>query len=657
MSSGKCRRGVQVEQLDPRRLLSSEVITPPGIQPLTEVASLDGIGVFFGSPPTVTSSPPRTLYRTDGTALGTVPIAMFPPQGIRNTFVRLDDLIYFEAYTADAGWEMWQTDGSTAGTRIVADQRPGTTQGARPLAATASWLLTFAYDPTSGYELHRFDPGTNTFTLLADINAGSASVAISRTLAIDDRVFVQATDAALGRELWVTDGAPQSTKLVSDIRPGSSSGLADYSAMLALGNYVYFAANDGVHGCELWRSNGATAERLTDLLLGEMSGLPFDGNRARFFTTVGSRIIFDGRFTEFDTSRVRLFSFDAATSVIETLVDREVWGSPSTPFAAAELGGKLYFGADFSGSPSLPGYVPTQLYVTDGTRAGTSVVRAFPESNATFNWRMTSLVNVNDTLFFSGLKPGTSAPEWSIWTSDTTEIGTRSIVDFTFHYLAPTALGSRWLIASNQTLVSVDLEQWIAPVVTASDVDADARRVALTFDMPIDVASLDSADLLIRHLMSGSTLVPAGVGLSTTDPTTVYFTLPSSMPDGEYEFIVERVTVRSIAGTANTTQARISSESGFILAGDANRDRTVNFDDLLVLAANYNASGRTFTQGDFNYDGTVDFDDLLILAARYNATLPAAVAPASTPVPIGADAPPRSDEDRDEPPTALGVLA
>ncbi|MFT3784533.1 MAG: autotransporter-associated beta strand repeat-containing protein [Tepidisphaeraceae bacterium] len=56
-------------------------------------------------------------------------------------------------------------------------------------------------------------------------------------------------------------------------------------------------------------------------------------------------------------------------------------------------------------------------------------------------------------------------------------------------------------------------------------------------------------------------------------------------------------------------------------SGDANLDRTVNFNDLLSLAASYGtASGAIWTQGDFNYDGAVNFSDLLLLAGNYGAT-------------------------------------
>ncbi len=52
--------------------------------------------------------------------------------------------------------------------------------------------------------------------------------------------------------------------------------------------------------------------------------------------------------------------------------------------------------------------------------------------------------------------------------------------------------------------------------------------------------------------------------------------------------------------------------------GDANVDQRVNFDDLLVLAANYNRPADSWLDADFTGDGLVNFDDLLSLAANYN---------------------------------------
>jgi hypothetical protein len=77
-------------------------------------------------------------------------------------------------------------------------------------------------------------------------------------------------------------------------------------------------------------------------------------------------------------------------------------------------------------------------------------------------------------------------------------------------------------------------------------------------------------------------------------------------------------------------------EADAALAGDANHDDLVNFDDLLLLAKNYNKVNATWSQGDFSGDGLVNFDDLLILAKNYNRTLlspppEVATAPATAP--------------------------
>jgi autotransporter-associated beta strand protein len=85
--------------------------------------------------------------------------------------------------------------------------------------------------------------------------------------------------------------------------------------------------------------------------------------------------------------------------------------------------------------------------------------------------------------------------------------------------------------------------------------------------------------------------------------------------------------VRSTNATASRGLGWIDDtvNSKFIVAavlnGDANLDGTVNFDDLLKLAANYNGSTKVWADGDFTYDGTVNFDDLLKLASNYNQTV------------------------------------
>jgi hypothetical protein len=44
------------------------------------------------------------------------------------------------------------------------------------------------------------------------------------------------------------------------------------------------------------------------------------------------------------------------------------------------------------------------------------------------------------------------------------------------------------------------------------------------------------------------------------------------------------------------------------------------------LAQSYNTSGKTWFSGDFTYDGAVDFNDLVLLAQNYNQAVPGALA-------------------------------
>jgi T5SS/PEP-CTERM-associated repeat protein len=66
--------------------------------------------------------------------------------------------------------------------------------------------------------------------------------------------------------------------------------------------------------------------------------------------------------------------------------------------------------------------------------------------------------------------------------------------------------------------------------------------------------------------------------------------------------------------------------------GDATLDGTVDFNDLVALAQNYDTvGGRWWFTGDFTGDGNVDFNDLVALAQNYETSLGAAPLPAFGP--------------------------
>ena len=65
------------------------------------------------------------------------------------------------------------------------------------------------------------------------------------------------------------------------------------------------------------------------------------------------------------------------------------------------------------------------------------------------------------------------------------------------------------------------------------------------------------------------------------------------------------------------------------LAGDADLDGDVDFNDFLVLQNNFGQTGTRFDQGDFNYDDVTDFNDFLALQNQFGQSVFGAAVPVS----------------------------
>jgi ELWxxDGT repeat protein len=84
--------------------------------------------------------------------------------------------------------------------------------------------------------------------------------------------------------LWTSDGTPEGTVLVKDIRPGGGDSGSSPTRLIDADGTLYFTADDGVTGRELWQSDG-TAEGtvlVSDLFPGPTTSDPlplgtFDG--------------------------------------------------------------------------------------------------------------------------------------------------------------------------------------------------------------------------------------------------------------------------------------------------------------------------------------------------------------------------------------------
>ena len=140
--------------------------------------------------------------------------------------------------------------------------------------------------------------------------------------------------------------------------------------------------------------------------------------------------------------------------------------------------------------------------------------------------------------------------------------------------------------------------------------------LGVSFTFSEDVSTSLAASHLTFQNTTNATGYPSTLASTTGNTTTFGFgTMPAIR--GDYIATLARLGVTDLAGNLLPADATVSF---FVLPGDADRSRSVDFSDLLALAQHYGAAGN-FAQGDFNYNGSVGFDDLLILAQNYGTSL------------------------------------
>jgi ELWxxDGT repeat protein len=229
------------------------------------------------------------------------------------------------------------------------------------------------------------------------------------------RMVFNASEGATGREIWASDLTSEGTSLLRDIYPGLTG--SSMSAPVRLGDgRVVFSANNLTHGAELWVTDGTSAgtSLLKDINPGSLPSTP-----RGFFATDDGRVLFvanDG------TSGQELWVTDgtaAGTTRIKDINPGSAHMSPDTLISFAKLpDGRVLFRAN-------DGTTGNELWVTDGTAAGTSLLRDINPGSAGqpgFNF-----ATLPDGRVVFNANNGTSGLE--LWITDGTTAGTSQVAD------------------------------------------------------------------------------------------------------------------------------------------------------------------------------------------------------------------------------------
>ena len=240
---------------------------------------------------------------------------------------------------------------------------------------------------------------------------------------VGDTMFFQARDDVHGGELWKTDGTEAGTVLVKDINPGA--GWSDPKAWKVIGSTVYFSADNGTNGFEIWKTDGTEAGTVMvkDVNPGAASSF------AAQFTLVGTTVVFSAASAAGNSlnNNTELWTTDGTEAGTVMIKDINPGTASANPGGFAVIGSTVYFSAaNGSGSISTNN---TELWKSDGTEAGTVMVKdIFP--GPTKSGRPFGLTVMGSTLLFTAqdgdVLPGSG---FELWRSDGTEAGTVMVKD------------------------------------------------------------------------------------------------------------------------------------------------------------------------------------------------------------------------------------
>jgi ELWxxDGT repeat protein len=309
------------------------------------------------------------LWITDGTPEGTRLVKdICPGSGGSDPhyFVEAGSRTYFCANDREHGIELWSSDGTSEGTTLVADIFPGTV-GSEPwsLVEFQGMLYLCADSPDFGEEVFRTNGTSEETKLLVDIVPGPVSSGPDNLTNLkNQRLLFTCSDGSHGEELWGTDGTASGTVLVADIRKHRTQTSPSSSPhdLTALDTKLLFAAGEREHGDELWVSDASSDGTL---LVRDIYPGPAD-SRPEGFVRLGAGLLFSAKSPESGRELWRTDGTSGGTVLVKDILGGPVDSNPRMSLASGDV---VYFVADDDTHADA-------LWRTDGHQAGTTSLTA-----------------------------------------------------------------------------------------------------------------------------------------------------------------------------------------------------------------------------------------------------------------------------------------
>lgn len=319
-----------------------------------------------------------------------------------------------------ANRELWSSNGSEAGTQMVIDlnKTANDNSGSYPVGLKVwnSKLYFFAIGIDGKQNLYETD-GSESGTKQITTTGMSIYVASGRypdaLVEFNNELYFIGNDMVNGYELWKTDGTASGTVMVKEINPakGMFDTDSEISQFTVMGDHLYFFANEtsDEDSTQLWKTNGTTAgtEKIVSYKI--------DNDKTAYSLTATSNTIYY-------TYKGSLYKSDG------TAAGTSLFMQNNSPEHLTSFNGELLFQTTTSG-PNVP--TMSHICITSNDPQGYTVLKDVDpgQINLSINSTYYYPMNVaNNKLYFT---LGINSQTTELWQTDGTIAGTTLIKTFT----------------------------------------------------------------------------------------------------------------------------------------------------------------------------------------------------------------------------------
>ncbi|MCA9094500.1 MAG: hypothetical protein KDA68_13505, partial [Planctomycetaceae bacterium] len=255
----------RIERCEERTLLSATLVKD--INPGKNYSSIGSDSLVIGNTLYFQANDGTTsyeLWKSDGTTAGTVQVKDINPGANGsgpNQFINLNGTLYFVAWDGTHGSELWKSDGTSAGTVMVKDIYPGSEGGnITSLVLVGSHLYFSAWSGTGDYGIWKSDgteAGTTVVKSFADVYDNQVAQSVIEVVELNGKALFSVRHTASQNGIWITDGTEAGTTLLS--ANGGQHTDADFG-LTKVGNSVFFTRQvSPVFARHLWKTDGTVA--------------------------------------------------------------------------------------------------------------------------------------------------------------------------------------------------------------------------------------------------------------------------------------------------------------------------------------------------------------------------------------------------------------